>query len=76
MRCPHCGAECVKEAIQAEDLSGWYVGWMCECPHDDPDVEIVVHASKDWTASLLGDARALGAFEENRGENEEGDDTL
>ena len=78
MRCPHCGVECVKEAIQAEDLSGWYVGWMCECAYDEDHVEIVVHASKDWTASILGDARAEGAYEEGLGEGHdgEGDDTL
>ena len=70
MKCPHCGEECVKEAIQAEDLSGWYVGWVCACPPTEDHVQIVVHAGKDWTANILVEAGATEAFDELESEKE------
>lgn len=70
MKCPHCGEEMVKEAIQAEDLSGWYVGWMCGCPMTEEHVQIVVHASKDWTANILVEAGVTEAFNELEEEKE------
>lgn len=53
--CPHCGAEMVKEAIQLSDLSGWTVGWSCECTEDEEHIEVFVHADRDWTAAILYD---------------------
>lgn len=43
----------VKTAIQCEDLSGWMVGWICGCSEDHPEIELVVHAERDWTAEIV-----------------------
>ena len=53
MTCPHCGDEMLKTAIQCEDLSGWLVGWLCECDKDDERIELTIHAGMDWMASIL-----------------------
>ena len=74
MRCPHCGRECVKSAIQMEDLSGWSVGWICGCPSTEENVEVVIHASRDWTAGILLEADAGDAYAEGKDEKEEEDD--
>ena len=74
MKCPHCGRECMKTAIQMEDLSGWSVGWICGCPPTEENVEVVIHASRDWTAEILIEAGAEGAFGESEDEKEEEDD--
>jgi len=66
----------IKEAIQAEDLSGWYVGWICGCSVAEEHVQIVVHASRDWTAGILLDAGAEEAYEEMLGEKEDEDDNF
>ena len=64
----------MKSAIQMEDLSGWSVGWICGCPPTEENVEVLVHASKDWTAEILIEAGAEGAFMESEEEKEEEDD--
>lgn len=33
--CPDCGAAMVKAHVQLEDGSGWIVGWLCECAHEE-----------------------------------------
>lgn len=53
LECPDCGKNMIKTAIQLEDLSGWIVGWTCECLHDEENVELHIHAGKDWTAAVL-----------------------
>ena len=55
MTCPDCGGEMTKAAIQCEDLSGWVVGWLCDCKPCD-NVELTIHAARDWTAGVLLDA--------------------
>lgn len=52
-KCPDCGIEMIKIAIQTEDMTGWMVGWLCECPHDYEDMSITIYASRDWTAVPL-----------------------
>ena len=50
MTCPDCGEPMVKAEIQHEDLSGWSVGWLCDCEHGDPDIELHIWSANDWTA--------------------------
>jgi len=53
MTCPHCREEMIKAAIQCEDLSGWCVGWLCECDENEENVELTIHAGRDWTVDIL-----------------------
>lgn len=55
MICPDCDVPLIKTAIQCADLSGWYVGWICDCEHNREDVRITIHAGADWTARPLLD---------------------
>ena len=64
----------MKTAIQMEDLSGWSVGWICGCPPTEENVEVVIHASRDWTAEILLEADAGDAYMECEEEKEEEDD--
>jgi hypothetical protein len=51
MICPDCNKEMTKTAIQCSDLSGWMVGWLCECNKED--VELTIHAKDDWTPEVI-----------------------
>jgi len=51
MVCPDCGAKMTKAAIQCSDLSGWMVGWLCDCAKDT--AELTIYAAKDWTAEVF-----------------------
>lgn len=58
MICSDCGAEMTKSKIQCEDMSGWMMGWLCDC---DPDGEfdeplLTVWSEKDWTAEQMIEA--------------------
>lgn len=56
MICPDCDGVMQKAAIQHEDLSGWIVGWLCDCPYDHEAIKITVHAADDWTTPVLLEA--------------------
>ena len=53
MKCPDCGKEMTKAKIQCEDLSGWMVGWLCDCDPNHKDIELVVHSERDWTSEKM-----------------------
>ena len=56
MICPDCNEKMVKTKIQCEDMSGWMVGWLCDCESRHPDIELTIHAARDWTAGQIAEA--------------------
>lgn len=53
MICPDCGDEMTKTAIQHEDCSGWFVGWLCSCPDTHEKIALAIYSEKDWTAEII-----------------------
>ena len=53
MICPDCNTEMVKSKIECHDLSGWMVGWLCECKEDNENIQVTIHSDRDWTADQI-----------------------
>ena len=53
MICPDCGEQMVKADIECEDMSGWYVAWICGCIPGNS--QLVIWAKDDWTSGIISE---------------------
>lgn len=53
MICPDCNKKMIKSAIECEDMSGFFIAWICECDQYDENIQLKIHAKDDWTTEIL-----------------------
>ena len=72
MRCPDCGDEMVKSAVQVSDMSGWHVGWLCNCEVEEQfeTIDLFIHAAGSSVGEVFDAVDCLEYEEEEDVENE------
>ena len=53
MICPDCGEQMIKSDIECEDMSGWYVAWICGCIPGNS--QLIIWAKDDWTSEIISE---------------------